>query len=168
ARLDGGGGHPDAETTRMMVAAIVVLGEFPLRIVGAAKFTTPDHERILEKPAGFKVGEQGIAGLVHVLTLAANGFGEIAMLVPTGMIELNETDIALSQAASEQTIGGKGARILGLLAVKLEDAFRLFRKVHDLGDASLHAICHLVLSDALIDLRVAEVLGLKGMQDRKR
>src|SRR5207244_1340420 len=103
-------------------------------------------------------------GLVHVLTLAANGFGEIAMLVPTWMIELNETDIALSQAASEQTIGGKGARILGLLAVKLEDAFRLFRKVHDLGDASLHAICHLVLSDALIDLRVAEVLGLKGMQ----
>jgi len=50
--IDGTGfcataGHPDAETAGVVVAAIVVLGELSLGIVGAAELPAPDDEGIL-------------------------------------------------------------------------------------------------------------------------
>ena len=47
ARLDAATGHPDGETTRMMIAPIIVLAQFALTIRCAPKFSTPDNECVL-------------------------------------------------------------------------------------------------------------------------
>ena len=46
AGLDAAGGHPGVEATRVMIAAVVVLGEVALGVGGAAKFSAPDDERV--------------------------------------------------------------------------------------------------------------------------
>src|SRR2546425_541181 len=51
ARFDSRACHPGGEAARVMVAAIIVLGEFALRITRAAKFPAPDYERGLLQDA---------------------------------------------------------------------------------------------------------------------
>ena len=70
AALDAGAGHPEAEAARVMVAAVVVLGERALRIDGAAELAAPDDERVVEQAALFQIGEQRGGGLVGVVALA--------------------------------------------------------------------------------------------------
>src|SRR5438045_3215221 len=48
AALHSGTCHPDAETARVMVASVSVMGKFALRIHGAAKLAAPDDERVVE------------------------------------------------------------------------------------------------------------------------
>jgi len=42
AGFDSAAGHPCGEAARMVIAAIVVLGEFALRVCGATKLSSPD------------------------------------------------------------------------------------------------------------------------------
>jgi hypothetical protein len=46
--FDARPGHPDAEAAGMVVAAVVVGGEFALRIDGAAELASPDDERVFQ------------------------------------------------------------------------------------------------------------------------
>src|SRR5205807_7570728 len=46
ARLDAASGQPHGEAAGMMIAAVVVLGQFALAIDGPAKLAAPDHQRI--------------------------------------------------------------------------------------------------------------------------
>ena len=48
SRLDAGSGDPGREASRMVVAAVVGLGQSSLAVDGSAEFSTPDDERILE------------------------------------------------------------------------------------------------------------------------
>src|SRR6266513_4140652 len=106
----------------MMVAAIIVLREFALRVVGPAEFAAPDHERVVEQAALFEVGDERVAGLVHVLGLATNAVRQIAVMVPARMIKLDKTHVALGHAPREQTIRGKSAGTLRVVAVEREGA----------------------------------------------
>ena len=45
--LDAAGGHPGGEAARVMIAAVVVLGELALGVGGMAKFSAPDDECVL-------------------------------------------------------------------------------------------------------------------------
>ena len=54
-RLDSASRHPDGEAARMMIAAIVVPGQFPLAIDRPAKLTSPHDERIPEHVALLQV-----------------------------------------------------------------------------------------------------------------
>src|ERR1041385_4261135 len=107
-----------------MVAAIVILGKLALGIVRAAEFAAPDHQRVLEQPASFQVRDQRVAGLVHVLALAANALGQAAVMVPARMIELDETNVAFGPAPGQKTIGGKGSRLPGFPPLKIENTPR--------------------------------------------
>ena len=49
-------------------------------------------------------------GLVGVAALAADLLGQVGVLVPAHVIELNEAYAALGQAAGQEAIGGVGAR----------------------------------------------------------
>ena len=40
--------HPDAETARVVIPAIIVFGQFALRIAGPPKFTAPNDQRVVE------------------------------------------------------------------------------------------------------------------------
>ena len=54
--------------------------------------------------------------------------GEVAVLVPTAMEELDEADAALGQAAGEQAVVGDKCRACGTPAVELETSRRVPRK----------------------------------------
>ena len=86
-------------------------------------------------------------------------FGQIAVLVPAAMEELDEADAAFGQAARQKAVGGKRARLPRVGAVELEQRCRLFRKIRQLRHGRLHPIRHLVLANAAEDLRIAESLG---------
>jgi len=92
--------HPHTEAAWMMIAPIVVLRECALRIGRAAKLTAPDHERVIEQPAVLEFGEQGSGRLVRVVALAADIARQIAMLIPTAMVELDKAHPALGQLAA--------------------------------------------------------------------
>ena len=63
----------------MVVAAIVLLGEFALAVDGAAEFAAPDHEGIVEHAALLQVGDQRRAGLVGI---AAERRGQVVLVQP--------------------------------------------------------------------------------------
>ncbi len=75
-------------------------------------------------------------------------------MVPAGVIELDETHVALGQAPGEQAVGREGAGLGGLRTVQIEDALRFLRDVGHFRHARLHAIGHLVLGDARFDFGV--------------
>lgn len=56
--------HPYREAARVMIAAIIVFSKLALRIVGAAKFATPDHNRVVEQTALLEVLHQSRRRLI--------------------------------------------------------------------------------------------------------
>src|SRR5690242_20638091 len=72
ARLRSPAGNPQAEATPVMVAAIIVLGQRPLAVHGAAELASPNHQRLVEQAALLKIFDQRRRWLVDVLALPAN------------------------------------------------------------------------------------------------
>src|SRR5688572_14443077 len=90
--LNAAAGHPYGKTAWMMVPSIVVFGEGALAIVGPAEFAAPDYQRFIEQAALFQVGDQGGTGLVGILALSFDFAGQIAMRIPTLVIQLHKTN----------------------------------------------------------------------------
>ncbi len=88
-------GHPDGEAAGMVIAAVVVCRHFALAIIGAAEFAAPDHERLVEQPALFEVGNERRGGTVHVHGLAGHFIRQVAVLVPSLVVKLDEAHPAL-------------------------------------------------------------------------
>src|SRR3954471_3561307 len=82
AGLDAAAGHPEGEAAAVVVAAVVVLGEGPLGVDGAAEFASPDDQRLVQQAAVPQVLDEGGGGAVHVAALAADLAGEATVLVP--------------------------------------------------------------------------------------
>ena len=64
------------------------------------------------QPAVFRhpeVGDPRPARLIDVGTLPANRARKIAVLVPAGMVELNEANIPFGEPPGQQTVGGEGS-----------------------------------------------------------
>lgn len=51
--LGSAASHPHREASRMVISAVVVLGQTALRIDCSAKFSTPDDESVLQHAALF-------------------------------------------------------------------------------------------------------------------
>src|SRR6266853_652081 len=127
--LHAAAGHPDAETAGMMVAAIIFLGELALAINGAAKFTAPNHQRVLEQAALLEVLDEAVAALVNVLALRRKVARQVAMLVPAAMKDLHEAHAALDQPPGHQRGVGESAPLFGLGTIELVSLFGFARKV---------------------------------------
>jgi len=82
-----------------------------LRITGASEFAAPDHQGIVEHAALLEVLDQRGAGLVGLAGLDSDAGRQTAVLVPTLMVKLDETDAVLGQAAGQKTIGGVGSGV---------------------------------------------------------
>ena len=54
---------------RVMIAAVVVLGQVALGIDGAPEFAAPDDERIFQHAALFQILDQAGGGLIHIAAL---------------------------------------------------------------------------------------------------
>ena len=88
ARFDSAAGHPNRVAATVMVATVVVLFNLALAIDRAAEFTAPNDQCVIQQTALFEVLDQRGARLVGVLALLFDALGQIPMLVPAAMVEL--------------------------------------------------------------------------------
>ena len=103
-----------------------------------------------------------------VLALAADAVGQAAVMVPALVVELDEAHAALGQPAGEQAVGGEGAGLAAPRGRRGRGRSSGSSRIGDLGHARLHAVGHLVLGDAGVDLGVAEVVVVDRVSSAKR
>jgi hypothetical protein len=106
-----------------VIAAGFLAGAFGGR--RASEFTAPNHQRLLQQPVRFQVGEQSGDGLVAGARILFVVAFQIPVRVPATLHELNETHPALDEAAREQTIRAVIRRLFVIDAVKLLRGFAL-------------------------------------------
>src|SRR4026209_1655192 len=106
-----------------MIPPEAVLLDLALAVGSAPEFTAPDDERVIEQAALLQVHDQCCAGPVGVLCLCANAFGEVAMMIPVAMAELDETHAAFGETAREQAVV-RERRLARLRAVGFQGFFR--------------------------------------------
>ena len=103
-----------------MISSIVIGPKSTLAIICSAKFASPYHQRVVEHPALFQVGDQRRRGLINIFALRSVLAGEITVRVPTAMENLNVAHPAFRKPARVQTAGGKCARRAGFRPIKFE------------------------------------------------
>ena len=86
----------------MVVAAIVVASQLALAVDRAAELAAPDDQRVVEQPALLEVGDQRECRLVDVAALPRQVAGQIAVLIPAAVKDLDEPHVALGQSAGQQ------------------------------------------------------------------
>ena len=107
-------------------------------------------------PALLQVLDEGRARLVDVAALQPHVGGQVAVMVPASLEDLDKAHVPLRQPPGQQAIRGDRPRNVHVGTVHVENMLRLVRHVGQLGDRRLHAIGHLVLRDARVDLRIAD------------
>src|SRR5215471_15673468 len=106
----------------MMIAAVIILRELALRVTGAAEFSAPNHQCVVEHATRFEILDQSCAGPICFASLGADAGGQVAMLVPTLMIKLDETDAAFGQTPGQQTIGSISSGFAAVGPIQFEGA----------------------------------------------
>ena len=82
----------------MVVTPKVVLPQGALAVVGASEFAAPYDEGVIEHAAMLEILDQSSGGLIGLAALVAEAAGEAAVLIPAGMVKLDESDAALGQS----------------------------------------------------------------------
>ena len=81
---------------------------------------------------------------------------KVAVLVPSGMHELNETGAPLQKSAGGQAVVGEGSALCDVRSVALENMFGFRLEVDQIRHAGLHPEGHFVLADFGCNLRVKQ------------
>ena len=144
----------------MVIAAVVLAAQGALAIHGSAELAAPDHQRLVEHAEPFQVGDEAVAGVIHVAALDRQVGHEVAVLVPAAMEDLREAHPAFREPAGQQAARGERAGPADLGAVQLAHALRLLVDVEQFRHARLHAEGHLVLLDARLRVGIADLLQL--------
>src|ERR1041385_2354993 len=100
--LNAAARHPHRETTRMVVAPIIIFGKSALAIHGSAKFAAPDNQRFIQHAAAFEVFDKSHAGVVHIAALQGQIPGQIAVMVPFAMENFDATHSPLRKPPGKQ------------------------------------------------------------------
>src|SRR5260221_14735786 len=82
APLRPASGHPHREATRMVIAAVILFCEAPLRIDRTAVLSTPEDQGILEQAARLQALNQPQARLIDVPPLVRQTSVNISMRIP--------------------------------------------------------------------------------------
>ena len=125
AGLDAAAAQPDREAARMVVAAVIVRGQCALAIDGPAEFAAPDDQRVVEQAALLEVRDEGGRRLIGIAALAGDLRGQVRMLVPAAVEELDEAHAPFGQPARQQAVGGEGPGLARVGAVQVEDVVGL-------------------------------------------
>ena len=129
----------------------------------AAELAAVDDERVVEHAARFQVLDEGGGGLIDFAGAAAHVIAHGAVMVPVAMIELDEADAALGQAAGHQAVGAERAVGAGDAVVR-EGALRFVGEVAQGRHRGLHAEGHLVLGDARGDFGIIDDAVLQAIE----
>ncbi len=155
AAFDAAAGHPHGESLRMMIAPHAATERHAgLDHRRAAKFTAPHDERAVEQAALFEVFDQRGAGLVGVLAVVAHVALDVAVRVPTFVVDVDEAHAAFDHSPGEQAGAGKGWH-LRITAIHFQRGLVFLREVHQLRRGGLQAVGHLVVRDARGGLAIA-------------
>src|SRR5690606_17409111 len=109
ARLYTAPGHPYTKGPGVMVPTVIFWIKVSLAIIGPSKLPAPYNQGSLHHATLFQIQDQGRGSLIHVLGLACHFIGQIAVLVPPLMVQLNKTDPILCKSTGLQAIGGISA-----------------------------------------------------------
>src|SRR5215472_10658899 len=90
ARLYASARHPHGKAAWVMIASIVGGGQLALAIHSASEFSAPDHQRVIQHPALLQVLDQGGGRLIHCFALPRDFLGQVTMLIPAAMVNLDE------------------------------------------------------------------------------
>ena len=147
----------------MIPAHLSAQGQIAFHHGGPAEFPSPDYQRPLQQPALLQVADQGCRSLVRETALFDETALHVRMVVPAGMIDIDETDSPFHQTPRQQAVAGE--RRLSLLgAVHFQRRRTLPRQVHEFGSAALHAVGQFVGTDARGDLRIADDAGMVAVE----
>ena len=86
------------------------------------------------------------------------------MVIPVAVVELDEPNAFLGEAAGQQGIAREGARGVHVGSVALHDRLAFAGEVHEFGHARLHTVSHLGLADTRGDLGVARGSEIEAIQ----
>ena len=104
-----------------MVAAVVEGGQPALAVDGPAELAAPDDQGLVEQAALLEVPDQRRRGLIGITALAGDLGGQVGVLVPAAMEELDEPHAALGQPARQQAVRGIRPGPSHVGAVHLQD-----------------------------------------------
>ena len=123
ASADSASGHENAEAPRVMVSTVVVAGQGSLGVDSPAELAPPNHQGVLEQPPLFQFRQQSSGGLVGVVALAFDAGGQVVVLIPASVVELDEPDAAFCQSAGEDAVRCERTRLFGFWPVAFIDGF---------------------------------------------
>src|SRR5262249_20614751 len=95
ARPDASAGHPHGKAARMMVAAVILLGQAALGINRSAEFAAPDDQRGIVKSLPFEVLNQAITRLIDVSALKREPASHVSVRIPIVGVDLDKADAPL-------------------------------------------------------------------------
>ena len=154
--LDSAPSHPSGEAFRVVIAAVVVAGKLALPIGSAAEFASKDDESIIEHASLLEVIDEPGAGLIDVVSLAADFFGKSDVVVPAAVEELDEANSSFCHAAGEKAVSSERAGFFDFWTVEFfVNYVVLFCEVGEVWNRGLHTESHFLLGDGSLDLRVA-------------
>ena len=121
-----------------------------------AELAAPDHDGRIEQSLRFQILDEGRARLIRFFAALFERFAEVdgaTVVVPVGVIKLDESDAPFDQPARQQAIPGeRGLADLG--AVLRQRFLVLLRQVHEFRRGRLHLERGLVGGDPRGDLGV--------------
>ena len=85
-RFEAATGHPEAEASIMMIAAIVAA----LYHWGATELAAPDYDGVIKQASLFEVSHQGGAGFVGIERVLLQPFHKIRVLIPCFMKQFDD------------------------------------------------------------------------------
>ena len=157
-------GHPHGESVWIVVASVAALEGG-----GAAEFAAQDDEGFFEETARLEVGEEAGDGAIDFRGEAGMIIGEIFVLIPIRMSDLDEADTAFTEATSEETLSGEGGGVRIIEAVEFFGEGRFAVDVHGIWGLGLHAEGEFEGGDAGLEDgiggRLGEVLAVDGVEE---
>ena len=132
--------HPDAEALGMVVASVVGPINLTLTVIGATKFATPDHQRFIEQSSLLQVLDQACRSPVYVFCLHPHVIDQVAMGIPSLVIELYKTNTRFRKLSGQQTVGCIGSWNKAIRAIHFDGVVRLLAEVGQFRHRTLHAV----------------------------
>ena len=83
----------------MVIAAVVLARQLALAVDRPAELAPPDDQGVVEHAALLEILDESVARLVHVTALIGEVAGNVEVLIPAAVEDLNEAHAALSQPA---------------------------------------------------------------------
>ncbi len=132
--------------------------------IGVRPNSPPQTTRVSSSsPRRFRSVDQGRRGPVGLAALVLEAAGDVGVVVPALVIEVDEPDPALDQAAGEQAVVGE-RRLARLGPVEVEGLLASRPRGPSARGAGLHPVGQLVGGDPGLDLGVADGVEVAAVE----